>query len=137
MNSKELDEYYLLGTSIKELDEKIKRLEAKLCASPRLDKTGASSSSGRNSTEEKYILIISEKEELQRKREELEALKLSIEKYIESIDDVLIRQIAKKRVFEKKRFKQIAQELGGHNTEDSVKKMYYRRVIGDSPPSGL
>lgn len=133
MNSKELDEYYLLGTSIKELDEKIKRLEARLCASPRLDKTGASGSSGRNSTEEKYIQIISEKEKLQSKREELELLKLSIEKYIENIDDVVIRQIAKKRVFEKKRFKQIADELGGGNTEDSVKKMYYRRVIGDSP----
>ncbi len=133
MNSKELDEYYLLGTSIKELDEKIKRLEAQLCASPRLDKIGTSGSSGRNSTEEKYIQIIYEKKKLQTKREELEALKLSIEKYIESIDDVLIRQIAKKRVFEKKRFKQIARELGGNNTEDSVKKMYYHRVIGDSP----
>ena len=136
MNKKELDEYYLLEESIRDLDERIRRLEAKLCASPRLDKIGSSGSSGKNSTEEKYIAIIHEKERLRKKREELKALKSSIEKYIDGIDDLLASQIAKKRIYENKQFRQIALELGGNNTEDSVKKIYYRRIVRNHRSSG-
>lgn len=128
--AKELSEYYLLNQAIDDLERRIAYLESQLCASPKLDKIGTGVSSGKNVTEERYINLISQKEILQQKKSELAERKVRIEIYIDSISDTLIRSIAIKRVIEKKRFRQIAQELGGNNTEDSIKKMYYRHVLG-------
>lgn len=127
--AKELNDYYLLSQAIEELENRIKHLEAQLYVSPRFDKVGTSESSGKNTTEKKYIHLLEKKEELQRKKSELAERKIRIEVYIDNIADTLIRSIAIKRVLEKKRFRQIANELGGNNTEDSVKKMYYRHVL--------
>ncbi len=130
MFAEELNEYYLLGMSIKDIQTEIEYLEAQLCASPKLDKITASGSSGKNTVEEQYIKILTKKDELQRSKSELEEKKERIENYVDGITDRLIRSIAIKRVKEKKRFREIADELGGNNTEDSVKKMYYRHVLG-------
>ena len=128
--AKELSEYYLLNQAINDLERRITCLESQLCASPKMDKISTCAPSGKNITEEKYINLISQKESLQQKKSELAERKVRIEICIDSISDTLIRTIAIKRVIEKKRFRQIAQELGGNNTEDSVKKMYYRHVLG-------
>lgn len=45
---------------------------------------------------------------------------------IETIDDGLTRDILKMRHLDCLSFKQIAAKLGGNNTEDGVKKRYYR-----------
>lgn len=46
--------------------------------------------------------------------------------YIDSIDDSLIRQIVFLRNVSCVSWNQVASEIGGDNSEDSVKKMYYR-----------
>ena len=53
--AKELNDYYLLSQAIEELENRIKHLEAQLYVSPRFDKVGTSESSGKNTTEKKYI----------------------------------------------------------------------------------
>lgn len=47
-------------------------------------------------------------------------------RYIESIDDSLIRQIMTLRYIELKEWNDVADLVGGNNTEDSVKKRVYR-----------
>ena len=47
-------------------------------------------------------------------------------RYIESIDDSLIRQIMTLRYIELKEWNDVADLVGGYNTEDSVKKRVYR-----------
>lgn len=46
--------------------------------------------------------------------------------YIEDIDDSLIRQILTCRYVDGKTWVKVAREIGGDNTEDSVKKAAYR-----------
>jgi hypothetical protein len=47
-------------------------------------------------------------------------------RYIESIDDSLVRQIMTLRYIELKEWNDVADMVGGNNTEDSVKKRVYR-----------
>ena len=127
MNISTLKQYYLLEGEIRNEEEKIAKIEAKLCASPGFDKNSVPKNpTPRNRVEETYIELIARKEELQRKVAEYKEMKASIENFINSIDDLLIHRIAEERFINNKRFREIAEELGGNNTTDSVKKMLYR-----------
>lgn len=133
MNISTLNKYYLLEGEIRNEEEKIAKIEAKLCASPGFDKNGVPKSpTPRNRVEETYIELIARKEELQRKVAEFKEMKASVERYIDNIDDLLIHRIAEERFVKNKRFREIAKELGGNNTTDSVKKMLYR-YLADNP----
>lgn len=128
-----LNNYYLMEQSIKECDEELEIIEAKLYASPAFDTNGIPKNpSPRNHIEDTYIEIIQRKKELIAKREEYRAIKISVERYIDGISNLLTHKIFKKHVLQKKTFNIIAEELGGGNTKDSVKKIYYR-YIADHP----
>ena len=47
-------------------------------------------------------------------------------RYITGVDDSLMRQILTQRFIEGKSWRQVARAIGGGNTEDSVKKAFYR-----------
>lgn len=61
---------------------------------------------------------------------ELELLRQTndVEKYIRSVQDSQIRRIISLRVIESLTWNEVADEMGGGNTEDSVKKAFYRYV---------
>ena len=129
MNISTLKQYYLLEGEIRNEEEKIAKIEAKLCASPGFDKNSVPKNpTPRNRVEETYIELIARKEELQRKVAEYKEMKASIERFIDNIDDLLIRRIAEERFVKDKRFREIADELGGRNTAESVRKMLYRYI---------
>lgn len=129
MDISTLKQYYLLEGEIRNEEEKIAKIEAKLCASPEFDKNGVPKSpTPRNRVEETYIELIARKEDLQRKVAEFKEMKASIERYIENIDDLLIHRIAEERFVNNKRFREIADELGGKNTAESVRKMLNRYI---------
>ena len=133
MTISELNNYYLLEDAIRDAKEQIVKIEAKLCASPTFDTSGIPKNpTPRNHTEDTFIELEHLKTELDKKIEEYEALKVRIERYIANIPDLLIHRIMVKKVLEHKKWKVIAEELGGGNTKDSVKKMYYR-YIADNP----
>ncbi len=133
MTISELNNYYLLEDAIRDAKERIVKIEAKLCASPTFDTSGIPKNpTPRNHTEDTFIELAHLKTELDKKVEEYEALKVRIERYIADIPDLLIHRIMVKKVLEHKKWKVIAEELGGGNTKDSVKKMYYR-YIADNP----
>ena len=128
-----LKQYYLIDGEIRNEEEKIKMIEAKLCASPAFDCSGVPKNpTPKNRTEETYIELIARKEELQKKISEYKELKSTIEGYIDRIDDMLVHRIAEERVIKNKTFREIAEELGGKNTTESVRKMYYR-YVNDNP----
>lgn len=52
--------------------------------------------------------------------------KRRLERYIQSIDDSLIRQIFFLRYIELKKWEDVAASLGGNNTENSVKQIHSR-----------
>lgn len=47
-------------------------------------------------------------------------------RYIAGVNDSLMRQILTQRFIEGKNWRQVARAIGGGNTEDSVKKAFYR-----------
>lgn len=133
MTIKRLKNYYLLSGEIESEQEKILRIEARLCASTKYDCSGIPKNpSATNHTEDTYLELVARKDELQKKVMQYEQEKDEIEKYISEIDDMLIRRIFELRVLENKRFREIADGLGGNNTTDSVKKMFYRYIV-DNP----
>lgn len=133
MTIKRLNNYYLLGGVIESEKEKIMKIEAQLCASPKFDCSGIPKSpSVINHTEAVYLELVTRKNELRTRAMQYEQEKAEIEKYISEIDDMLIRRIVELRVLENRRFKEIADELGGKNTADSIKKMFYRYVVDNS-----
>ncbi len=133
MTISELNDYYLLEGAIKDGRERIAKIEAKLCASPAFDTSGVPKNpTPQNRVEATYIQLAELKSELDNSVKQYEALKTRIEKYIAGISDLLIRRIMEKRVLQHKAWSVIADELGGGNTRDSVKKMYYRYISDNS-----
>lgn len=133
MTVAELNKYYLLEDAIRDDKERIARIEAKLCGSSAFDTSGVPKNpTPRNRTEDSFIELAHLKTELGNEVKEYEALKVRIERYIARINDLLIKRIMEKRVLKHKSWRTVAVELGGGNTIDSVKKMYYR-YISDNP----
>lgn len=133
MTVAELNKYYLLEDAIRDDKERIASIEAKLCGSSAFDTSGVPKNpTPRNRTEDSFIELAHLKTELGNEVKEYEALKVRIERYIARINDLLIKRIMEKRVLKHKSWRTVAEELGGGNTIDSVKKMYYR-YISDNP----
>lgn len=53
-----------------------------------------------------------------------------VEKFIESVDDSHVRRIMRYRFEQHLPWREVADRIGGGNTEDSVKKAYYRYIGG-------
>ena len=69
--------------------------------------------------------------ELQRRAEELIDLVAEINRYVENIDDSLIRQIIILRHVNGLTWEQVAASIGGNNTADSVRMMHDRFLRGE------
>ena len=117
MNIKELSKYYHLTIEIKDLEEKIKELDLTLISSPILSGMPHSNKIS-NPTEQKNILTISLKQKLEKRKVEALRELNRIEDYVESIEDIEIRQIFRKRYVQLKRWEQIADEM--HMSERNI-----------------
>lgn len=127
MNKRDLKQVYYVKKEIKMWQEKLKELEDISLKSPKLD--GMPKAPGKsNPTANKAEEIAETKEII----EELEyrALKEAkrIYEYIRNLDDSLMRQIIIYRCIELKTWTEVADAIGGGNTEDSVRKRYERHL---------
>lgn len=126
MTLKELKSFAGKNGLLKIQDEKIARLEARLVRHSEIDTSGTPRNpTPRNSTEDLMIDILAAKE----RRDELQSQLDYINTWISQIDDDLIQFIILRRFVDDKRWQEIADELGGNNTEYSVKKLCYRYII--------
>lgn len=135
MTLKELNEYGILKAHIEQCRDRIREINGRTVRSPAFDLSGISNSpTGRNSTEERYIKAISDKEDLERLIAADEVKIKRIERYISNIRDLRTQMIFEMHVYGSKQFFIIAMKLGGRNTEESVKRIFYRYI--DKHPHG-
>ncbi len=127
MTLKELNEYGILKAHIEQCRDKIREINGRTVRSPVFNTSGISNSpTGRNPMEERYIKAIWDKEDLERHIAADETKIKRIERYISNIGDLRTRLIFEMHVYGSKQFFIIAMKLGGRNTEESVKQIFYR-----------
>ena len=84
----------------------------------------------------KRTLLMARKNRLEMLESDLLLTINEVETFISTISDSQIRQIVRYRVFDELSWRQIAQKIGGGNTEDSTKKIFYRyfdKVVPNVP----
>lgn len=125
MNKRDLKQVYYIKKEITMWQEKLKELEDISLKSPKLD--GMPRAPGKSDPTASKAEEIAEAKEI---IEELEYRTLKeakrIYEYIRDIDDSLLRQIIIYRCVELKTWAEVADAIGGGNTEDSVRKRYER-----------
>lgn len=126
MTKKELSQLYYLKKEIKEQQKRIKELEAAATScSTKIDGlpsgTGVSDKIGNYAAQ---IVDLKALLDLNLKKCFYELNRL--ERYIQSVDDPLIRQIIIYRFISGYSWRKIAFQIGGNNSVDSVKKRLYR-----------
>ncbi len=126
MTNKELSQLYYLNKEIKQLESKLMELETTAYkATPNL--TGIPGSGKCSDKVGRYAAEIADlKALINLNIEKCWHEKRRLERYIQSIDDSLIRQIFFLRYIELKKWEDVAASLGGNNTENSVKQIHSR-----------
>lgn len=126
MTNKELSQLYYLNKEIKQLESKLMELETTAYkATPNL--TGMPGSGKCSDKVGRYAAEIADlKALINLNIKKCWHEKRRLERYIQSIDDSLIRQIFFLRYIELKKWEDVAASLGGNNTENSVKQIHSR-----------
>lgn len=127
MKKEELMKVYYLDKEIAEWKEEIKRIrESALPRSPRLGMSLKMNGNYEDKVAKAAILIADTERKIKNKLLELEMARSEIVRYIMSIDDCQTRLIFKLRCLDNMSWNQVADKVGGMNSEYSVKKRFYR-----------
>jgi len=128
MRKEELMKVYYLDKEIAEWKEEIRRIRENMlpkggcCEVPR-------KSGGYSDSVAKTAIIIADTEgKIRKKLAELEEARNEIVGYIMNIDDPQTRLIFKLRCLDNMSWNQVADRVGGMNSEYSVKKRFYRHL---------
>ena len=125
MTKSDLEQIYYLNRELKMWETELERVRCKsLVGSPLPGNSHGSGVSDKVADRAERIIelenrIIAKRDEIQRLRDE------AVE-YIYSIPDSLTRQIIYYRCVSLMSWRRVAYEVGGNNTEENVKKIYYR-----------
>lgn len=126
MTNKELSQLYYLNKEIKQLESKLMELETTAYKATS-NLTGMPGSGKCSDKVGRYAAEIADlKALINLNIEKCWHEKRRLERYIQSIDDSLIRQIFFLRYIELKKWEDVAASLGGNNTENSVKQIHSR-----------
>ena len=127
MTLNELSQLYYIKKEIRNLKNKLYELDP--ASQPTATRFNNSRNISLSSPTENIACKRAEYEKLiEHYIEKLEAEKIKIEKYIETIDDSLTRQIFRARLIDGHQWTRIALDLGGNNTDIGVKLRYYRYI---------
>lgn len=126
MSREELMKVYYLDKEIAEWKEEIERIRAS--ALPKGVRFGAVSGSGKyqDMVAEAASMIADTEKKIKKKLLELEMARSEIIHYIMDIDDCQTRLIFKLRCLDHMTWNEVADKVGGMNSEYSVKKRFYR-----------
>lgn len=129
MTLSEIKDYAALQAEIKRCKEKIYEINCSTIKSPGYDNIGTTrNSTRRNTTEDRLITNITNKEEYEARIQTATEQIRRIEQYISRIKDRRTRLIFEMRVYDQKEWWRIAREFGGKNSDDSVQKIFRRYV---------
>ncbi len=126
MTLKELSQLYYLDKLIRRDEERLEQIRSRLTnITTNLDgmpkQTGVSDKVGNGVTE-----LVELEKKIAQDRIRFEKEKAELEQYLRRIEDKQIRLIFLLRFVDLKSWSEIAEKIGGGNTEDSVKKTCYR-----------
>jgi hypothetical protein len=129
VTKEELKQIYYLNKEIKMWQRELDAIECKSLIKGQV-LTGMPFGSG---VSDPTFNIVAEREKYRKiiegKLAEVQVLRRKIIEYIDSIDDSLLRQIIFLRNVSCMSWNQVANEIGGNNTENSVRMMYNRHFI--------
>ncbi len=128
MTLKELSQLYYLKKIIERLDERIERWRARAENTTVTLSDMPRNPSPKNSLEEIEVTIADLRATKKRREEEYQRTESEIEAAILLIGDPQIELILSLRFIDLKPWKDVADTVGGGNTEDSVKKRCYRFI---------
>ena len=126
MDKKTLYRLFYLPKQIEQKQREIERIWDKLTAmSPNL--SGMPHGGGvHDKVGEGVVELVTKKEELEAQTRGYEQEEKAINDWIDSVDDLQINLILSLRFREKRKWNEVADEIGGVNTEDSCRKMIDR-----------
>lgn len=126
MSREELMKVYYLDKEIAEWKEEIERIRASVL--PKGVRFGTVSGSGKyqDMVAEAASMIADTEKKIKKKLLELEMARSEIIHYIMDIDDCQTRLIFKLRCLDHMTWNEVADKVGGMNSEYSVKKRFYR-----------
>ena len=126
MTVRELSKLYYIKKLIDRDSLHLAELEARLQPGGMNMSSMPRSASHKNMIEELIPLIINMKDKIKSEREEYVREQVKLEEYIMSVEDYHMRLILSYRFVDMMTWQQIAQCIGGNNTEDGIKKSCYR-----------
>lgn len=133
MNNEILSEAFYLEQEIDEWKKQLARLkDASLTPTLSMDKERVSGGRCADSTGDLATEIADLERKIRKKVYQLTRMKNRIAEYILGIEDSQTRLIFHMRVFDLMTWNAIADKIGGMNSEDSVKKRYYRYLKKNS-----
>lgn len=125
LTKKELSQLYYLRREIAQEQNRLKELE-KATKEGHGNITGLPVTQGMDAPAELVAQIADSRAVISAKLE-LAAVEYNrLCRYIAGVNDSMMRQILTQRFVSGKSWRQVAQAIGGGNTEDSVKKAFYR-----------
>lgn len=126
MTRRELEQVYYIEREIrllkKEIEWELNKSDVGAVAfngMPKGNKIG-------DNTAKRAVTRVDYIDQLKKLCEKCQRVKAEIMEYIAGVDDSIIRQILILKCLRCLSWQQIAFEIGGYNSVDSVKKMYYR-----------
>ena len=125
MTRVDLEQIYYLNRELKMWETELERVRCKsLVGSPLPSNSHGNGISDKVAERAERIIILENR--IIAKQEEIQHLRDEAVAYISSIPDSLTRQIVYYRCVSLMSWRRVAYEVGGNNTEDGVKKIYYR-----------
>ena len=127
MSREELMKVYYLDKEIAEWKEEIERIRQSVM--PKSVRFGAGTGSGgkyQDMVAQAASMIADTEKKIKHKLLELEMARSEIIRYIMDIDDCQTRLIFKLRCLDHMTWNEVADKVGGMNSEYSVKKRFYR-----------
>lgn len=127
MTIDELMQVYYLNKEITAWKEELERIRSTWAGTSMCTGTGIRGK-GRHSDKvaQTAVSIAQTEQKIRKKLIELESMRSKVTNYILGIDDCQTRLIFKLRCLDLLNWNDVADEVGGMNSEDSVKKRFYR-----------
>ena len=125
LTREELEQIYYISRELKMWEDELSRIRARsLVQSP----SGSSShgSGVSDKVAQRGERVIELENRIQAKRDEIQVLRDRAVQYIQSIPDSLTRMIVYYRCVSLFGWRRVAYEVGGNNTEESVRQIYSR-----------
>lgn len=127
MRREDLMKVYYLDKEIAEWKEEIKRIrDSAMPRGVRFDATGIGGGKYADKVAQAAAMVADVEKKLKKKLVELEIARSEIIRYIMNIDDSQTRLIFKLRCLDNMSWNEVADRVGGMNSEYSVKKRFYR-----------